>query len=205
MSDKQSEVIEAQSAFSSTLINDMETPTPEGSARKRIMSIEPHPGTDAVCAAKSALLSQALQDLGMGRYQWFLVLVTCIGWFLDSVCSIQLIYRLSSELLLTIKTYSSGSYLSNSSRRQRGQVLLFFRWPRSLPVHQPLHQARHWCSLKSWMSDRFGRKCIFTSTIVLMGMGGHAVVYRVMCRQLCHGILCGWECTNRCYFFFFCH
>lgn len=23
-----------------------------------------------------------------------------------------------------------------------------------------------------------------------------------MCRQLCHGILCGWECTNRCYFFF---
>jgi len=101
MSDKQSEVIEAQSAFSSTLINDMETPTPEGSARKRIMSIEPHPGTDAVCAAKSALLSQALQDLGMGRHQWFLVLVTCIGWFLDSVClysaHLSLIFRASTH------------------------------------------------------------------------------------------------------------
>lgn len=86
MPDKQPEGIEAQSAFASTLINDIEKTAPEESCRKIALSIKPQPGTDAVYASKSALLSQALQDLGMGRYQWFLVIVTSVGWFLSSVC-----------------------------------------------------------------------------------------------------------------------
>ena len=83
---KQPEGIEAQSAVASTLINDIEKTVPEGSCQKITLPIKPQPGTDAVYAAKSALLSQALQDLGMGRYQWFLVLATSVGWFLSSVC-----------------------------------------------------------------------------------------------------------------------
>lgn len=113
--DKQPEGIEAQSAFASTLINDTEKSTPEGSSRKRVVSVKAQPCMDAVYAAKSTLLSQALQDLGMGRYQWFLALVTSVGWFLSSVCFYSL-YFLISKLVLTMGgQYSSGSCPSNSS------------------------------------------------------------------------------------------
>lgn len=115
MADKQPGGIEAQSAFASTLITDIEKSTPEASSQKRVMPIVPQPGTDAVYAAKSTLLSQALQDLGMGRYQWSLVLVTSVGWFLSSVCKYPLYYSLFSEIILT-KHHSSGSRPSGSLR-----------------------------------------------------------------------------------------
>lgn len=42
-------------------------------------------GLDPVYAAKAQLLNEALLDIGMGRYQWLLVIVTAVGWFLDEV------------------------------------------------------------------------------------------------------------------------
>lgn len=43
------------------------------------------PGGDDVYDAKVKLLNEALLDMGMGRYQWLLTVVTGLGWFLDSV------------------------------------------------------------------------------------------------------------------------
>ncbi|KKY16016.1 putative sugar transporter [Diplodia seriata] len=42
------------------------------------------PGGDDVYDAKVKLLNEALLDMGMGRYQWLLTVVTGLGWFLDS-------------------------------------------------------------------------------------------------------------------------
>jgi hypothetical protein len=88
--------VEAQSAFASTLVNDVE----KGGSSK--MGIRPekehrtifglsiktpgsHAGTDAVFASKAQLLNAAMLDVGMGKYQWLLFLMTGVGWFLDSV------------------------------------------------------------------------------------------------------------------------
>lgn len=43
------------------------------------------PGLDPVYVAKAQLLNEALLDIGMGRHQWFLLIVTAVGWFLDEV------------------------------------------------------------------------------------------------------------------------
>lgn len=87
--------IEAQSAFASTLVADVEkAPLPKHSSTdtvyrnlygSAIETPETHAGADVVFAAKAQLLNKALLDLGMGRYQWFLWLITSTGWFLDSV------------------------------------------------------------------------------------------------------------------------
>ena len=88
--------IEAQSAFASTLVHDVEkAPHPKEAPADRphtnvygsTIDTAPAPtGTDAVYAAKAALLNQALMDMGMGLYQWILFGITSVGWFLDSVC-----------------------------------------------------------------------------------------------------------------------
>lgn len=88
--------IEAQSAFASTLVADVEkAPHPKESPSDRphtnvygstIDTPTSQAGTDAVYAAKAALLNQALLDMGMGLYQWLLFVITSVGWFLDSVC-----------------------------------------------------------------------------------------------------------------------
>lgn len=90
--------LEAQSAFASTLVNDVEKA--ELSKISEVSDIQHkspfglvmetpkiHPGSDAVFAAKAQLLNQALLDMGMGLYQWMLFLMTGVGWFLDSVSS----------------------------------------------------------------------------------------------------------------------
>jgi hypothetical protein len=89
---------ETQSAFASTLVNDVEkarpsktNETPEEQHKSllglTITTAKLHVGSDAVFAAKAQLLNQALLDMGMGRYQWLLFLMTGVGWFLDSVSS----------------------------------------------------------------------------------------------------------------------
>lgn len=99
--------IEAQSAFASTLVNDAEKGEPSKYGVRsekehkslfglKIDTPETHAGTDAVFAAKAQLLNQALLDVGMGRYQWFLFLMTGVGWFLDSV-SLNKPFALSME------------------------------------------------------------------------------------------------------------
>lgn len=40
---------------------------------------------DPVYAAKARLLNAALQDIGMGRYQWILFVVTGFGWLADNL------------------------------------------------------------------------------------------------------------------------
>ncbi|GJE87464.1 MFS sugar transporter [Phanerochaete sordida] len=42
-------------------------------------------GVDPVYQAKARILNDALQEIGMGRYQWFLFVVTGFGWFSDNV------------------------------------------------------------------------------------------------------------------------
>lgn len=42
-------------------------------------------GIDPVYQAKARLLNDAFQDIGMGRYQWWLFVVTGFGWFSDNL------------------------------------------------------------------------------------------------------------------------
>lgn len=91
---------DVHSAFgASTLMTDAEKQRPSGlvaSGNKRpgslfgtaIETSRAGPdlkGLDPVYAAKAQLLNEALLDIGMGRYQWLLLVVTAVGWFLDEV------------------------------------------------------------------------------------------------------------------------
>lgn len=89
---------DAHSAYgASTLMTEGEKQRPSGqvaSGKKRPgnllgsaieTSLAGTKGLDPVYAAKAQLLNEALLDIGMGRYQWFLVVVTAVGWFLDEV------------------------------------------------------------------------------------------------------------------------
>ncbi|KAJ8590339.1 hypothetical protein M405DRAFT_737007 [Rhizopogon salebrosus TDB-379] len=40
---------------------------------------------DPVYQAKARILNHAIQDIGMGRYQWYLFVVAGFGWFADLV------------------------------------------------------------------------------------------------------------------------
>ncbi|KAE8153639.1 major facilitator superfamily domain-containing protein [Aspergillus avenaceus] len=152
-----------QSAFgASTLIVDAEKAQPhqlvyKGTVPKTIYgAIIDNPTTRAGCdvllAAKIQALNQALQDIGMGRYQWFLFIITSVGWFLDSLwlASFTVINPAASNEAQFFFSGDKSSYLSISLFV--GLTLGAATWP--------------------WMSDTLGRKWIFTSTVVLMGMGG---------------------------------
>ncbi|KAL4924522.1 sugar transporter [Aspergillus undulatus] len=81
----------------------------------------------------------ALLGIGMGRYQWFLFLITSVGWFLDSfwITSFVVINPAASE-----------------------ETMFFFSGDKS--AHLPV----------SLFVGLTAGAAIFTSTIVLMGMGG---------------------------------
>ncbi|CAI7591183.1 unnamed protein product [Penicillium glandicola] len=154
---------EAQSAFASTLVNDVEKAGPSKTSavpdkeHKSLFGLaietpETHPGSDAVFAAKSQLLNQALLDMGMGLYQWLLFLMTGVGWFLDSfwVMSFIVIAPSAGNEAQFFFTGDNTNYLFISLFT--GLTVGGTAWP--------------------MMSDTLGRKWMFTSTIVLMGMGG---------------------------------
>lgn len=42
-------------------------------------------GVDPVYQAKARILNDAFQEIGMGRYQWYLFIVTGFGWFSDNL------------------------------------------------------------------------------------------------------------------------
>lgn len=42
-------------------------------------------GLDPTFEAKADLVNYALQEIGMGRYQWWLFVVTGFGWLVDQV------------------------------------------------------------------------------------------------------------------------
>jgi hypothetical protein len=93
--------IEAQSAFASTLVNDFgvndvekaQGPAPNGPSGEKygnlfgstIENPDSRRDGDALYAAKAQLLNDALLDIGLGAFQWFLIALTSVGWFLDSV------------------------------------------------------------------------------------------------------------------------
>ncbi|CAI7657731.1 unnamed protein product [Penicillium crustosum] len=154
---------EAQSAFASTLINDVEKAGPSkisevpDKQHKSLLGLtietpNIHPGSDAVFAAKVQLLNQALLDMGMGLYQWMLFLMTGVGWFLDS-------FWIMSFLVIAPSAGNEAQFFFMGDNTDYLFVSLFVgltvggtAWP--------------------MMSDTLGRKWMFTSTIVLMGMGG---------------------------------
>jgi hypothetical protein len=45
---------------------------------------------DPCYQAKAQLLNDAIQEIGMGRYQWHLFIVAGFGWFSDNVHSLSL-------------------------------------------------------------------------------------------------------------------
>lgn len=119
---------EAQSAFASTLVNDVDPEklhrsTPKGPSGVQygnlfgstIESPDTRGDGDELFAGKVQLLNDALLDIGMGPFQWFLLALTSVGWFLDSVCYVYL-----HQFGLLADNESSG-------------------WPRSpsSPPHQP--------------------------------------------------------------------
>ncbi|PWY80749.1 MFS general substrate transporter [Aspergillus sclerotioniger CBS 115572] len=153
--------IEAQSAFASTLVHDVEKAHP-----KEVPADRPHTnvygsaidtapsqaGTDAVYAAKAALLNQALMDMGMGLYQWILFIITSVGWFLDS-------FWLMSFTIIAPSSANEAQFFYSDNK----EAYLFISLYVGLTTG-----ATAW----PWMSDMLGRKWMFTSTLVLMGMGG---------------------------------
>ncbi|KAL2827750.1 major facilitator superfamily domain-containing protein [Aspergillus cavernicola] len=155
--------VEAQSTFAtSTLVADVE----KAPRSKSVLTEKEHKtiygsiiqtscsrtGCGAVFEAKAKLVNRALLDIGMGRYQWFLFTITSVGWFLDSfwIASFAVINPASANEAMFFLTGDKATYLP---------VGLFI----GLAVG-----AAAW----PWMADLLGRKWIFTSTIVLMGMGG---------------------------------
>ncbi|KAL4951031.1 major facilitator superfamily domain-containing protein [Aspergillus filifer] len=154
--------VEAQSTFAtSTLVPDLEK-APGHKSATTIQHKSIHgsiidtscskTGSGAVFEAKAQLLNQALLDIGMGRYQWFLFIITSVGWFLDSfwITSFTVINPAASDEAQFFFSGDKSAYL-----------------PLSLSVGLTTGAAT-W----PWMSDTLGRKWIFTSTIVLMGVGG---------------------------------
>lgn len=90
-----------QSTFASTFLTDAEKARPsqvasdgQGKPHHSLFGIPidvstTPSGVDEVIAAKSQVLNVALLDMGMGKYQWLLFLVTSMGWFLDYVSTSQ--------------------------------------------------------------------------------------------------------------------
>ncbi|KAJ1711396.1 sugar transporter [Aspergillus flavus] len=154
--------MEAQSAFASTLVVDVEKslhskgadPSKCSTSSNGISVSTPtnQAGSNAVYAAKAQLLNQALVDMKMGRYQWVLFIITSVGWFLDSfwIMSFVVIAPSASNEAQFFFPGDKSSYLFVSLAV--GLTVGATAWP--------------------WMSDILGRRWIFTSTTVLMGMGG---------------------------------
>lgn len=127
--DPQKKPVDTQSAFgASTLMTDAEKQRPSqvASGKKRPgnlfraainTSTIGTSGLDPVYAAKTQLLNEALLDIGMGRYQWLLVLVTAVGWFLDNVSSACSCSRV--DWALTTLSISSGWHPLPSSCQLR--------------------------------------------------------------------------------------
>lgn len=44
---------------------------------------------DPLYQAKAQVLNDAIQEIGMGRYQWHLFVVAGFGWFSDNVLSLE--------------------------------------------------------------------------------------------------------------------
>ncbi|KAJ5689944.1 hypothetical protein N7462_004336 [Penicillium macrosclerotiorum] len=154
---------EAQSVLASTLVDDVEKAGPSKAVfqsekqHKSLFGLNVatpgnHAGTDATFAAKVQVLNQALLDIGMGKYQWLIFLMTGVGWFLDSfwIMSFTIIAPSAGNEAQFFFTGNNTNYLFLSLFV--GLTVGGLVWPS--------------------MSDILGRKQMFTSTVIVMGMGG---------------------------------
>ncbi|PSS05248.1 major facilitator superfamily domain-containing protein [Coniella lustricola] len=109
-------------------------------------------GLDPAYVAKAQLLNEALLDIGMGRYQWFLTIATAVGWFLDQfwLASFTIILPAASNEAQFYFLYQNPTDFMIST--SAGLALGALMWP--------------------VMADIWGRKQMFTATVVLMGMAG---------------------------------
>ncbi|KZP05085.1 MFS general substrate transporter [Athelia psychrophila] len=53
--------------------------------QKALVDLYEDASIDPVYQAKARVINQAIHEIGMGRYQWYLFVVTGFGWFADSV------------------------------------------------------------------------------------------------------------------------
>ncbi|KAK7532253.1 major facilitator superfamily domain-containing protein [Phyllosticta citribraziliensis] len=108
------------------------------------------PGGNAVYNAKSQLLNEALMDIGMGRYQWCLTLVTGLGWFLDSF------WMTSFEFIQPAIKHEATFYAEHNTYLAVSQYVGLTIGSLVLPM----------------MTDFIGRKNLFNLTLVIMGFAG---------------------------------
>ncbi|GME44800.1 putative sugar transporter [Neofusicoccum parvum] len=108
------------------------------------------PGGDDVYDAKVKLLNEALLDMGMGRYQWLLTVVTGLGWFLDS-------FWMFSFAFIEPAVKSEAKFgTSNAAFLTVCQYVGLTVGAAALPM----------------MSDFLGRKLIFNFSLGLMCLAG---------------------------------
>ena len=72
------------------------------------MALAKHEGINPAFMAKVTVLNKAMNELGMGRYQWELFFTSGFGWMADNICKCPL-------LSLSIVAYIQGSRLFRSS------------------------------------------------------------------------------------------
>lgn len=154
--------MEGQSTFASTLLDDVEkNPIVTGSTGKKrsgnlyraeVDTVSQGSGLDPVYASKVHVLNEALMDIGMGRYQWLLFLATSMGWFLDQ-------FWIMAFTIIAPSTANENQLFYPNNKF--GYLFI------SLSVGLATGAA-------VWpiLADLIGRKAVFTSTVVLMGMGG---------------------------------
>jgi hypothetical protein len=53
---------------------------------KRTVALVEDGQVDPSYHEKAQILNDAIQDIGMGKYQWHLLIVAGFGWFSDNVC-----------------------------------------------------------------------------------------------------------------------
>ncbi|KAJ5461090.1 uncharacterized protein N7458_002642 [Penicillium daleae] len=155
--------VEAQSVLASTLVDDVVKAGPSKTIfqsekqHKSLLGLNvatpnSHAGTDAAFAAKIQLLNQALLDIGMGKYQWLIFLMTGMGWFLVS-------FWIMSFIIIAPSAGNEAQFFFAGNNTDYLFVSLFV----GLTVGGTVWPL---------MSDTLGRKQMFTSTVLLMGIGG---------------------------------
>ncbi|KAK8177207.1 major facilitator superfamily domain-containing protein [Phyllosticta citrichinensis] len=108
------------------------------------------PGGNAVYNAKAQLLNEAFLDIGMGRYQWCLALVTGLGWFFDSF------WMSSFEFIQPAIKHEATFYAEHNTYLAVSQYVGLTMSSLVLPM----------------MTDFIGRKNLFNLTLVIMGFAG---------------------------------
>ena len=105
-------------------------------------------GTNEVYNAKITILNKALQDIGMGKFQWILCGVAGFGWFMDSFWMLAI-----SLISIPIKRgFNVHKIAYLSLFKYIGLTLGATFWP--------------------LMSDLFGRSFAFNTTLIMSGASG---------------------------------